>query len=438
MKNRNKADSVVGARRAVPLRDDLKKKIISRVKPTEVAQRHLRAVEHPGVAEAVREIIADVRKNGDRALVRLTKKFDRVALKNVRTPIRKPRFNATLRKDMELAWERILRYHREYADASGVTNDGEEGIWGRVVRPLGRVGIYVPAGSAPLFSTLLMAAGAARAAGVKEIAVVSPPPVVDAIHVAARIAGVTELYQVGGAQAIAALAYGTRSIRPVDKIVGPGNMYVAEAKRQVFGHVGIDSVAGPSEILIIADESASADVVAADMIAQAEHDVEAASILLTTSRRLADEVPARLAERLRNLPRRKIAAESLRRNGMIALCRNLAEMIAVSNEVAPEHLEIVIKSPWRAVDRITAAGAIFLGDSSPEVLGDYIAGPNHILPTGRTARFSPPLSARDFVAVSSIQSFSPAAARRLAGPAARLARAEQLEGHARSIESRLR
>lgn len=388
------------------------------------------------VTETVREIIDEVRRDGDKALIRLTARFDKVRLNSVKQPATRAKVSAQLTKDMEMAYERILRYHTEYADRSRVTPDGAGGLWGRMVRPLRRIGIYVPGGTAPLFSTVLMAVAAARAAGVKEIVVASPPPIHPTILAAARLTGVTELYRVGGAQAIAALAHGTKTIRPVEKIVGPGNKFVTEAKRQVFGTVGIDGLAGPTEILILADETANPEIVAADLIAQAEHDVIARPVLASTSTKLISETRRILTRRLSDLPRREVAETSLRNEGMAIKCKNEIEMIELANFMAAEHLEILTVDPWKIAEQVEAAGAIFVGPDSPEVLGDYVAGPNHVLPTARTARFSAPLSARDFVAVSSVQSFSPEARRRLSGAAARMARAEELEGHARSIESR--
>jgi histidinol dehydrogenase len=388
------------------------------------------------VTEQVRRIIETVRRDGDRALIRFTREFDRVAIRTVRAPARAVRVPKALIADMKFAWSRILKYHKTFADASGLASPDRGETWGRLVRPLRRVGIYVPGGSAPLFSTLLMAAAAARAAGVREIAVATPPPVADVILAAAKVAGIAEIHQVGGAQAIAALAFGTNSIRPVEKIVGPGNRFVAEAKRQVFGRVGIESVAGPSEILILADRTTDPRFIAADMIAQAEHDSYARAMLLTTDAALVASVQEEVRARLADLPRRTIAEASLRQRGRIAVCGNLKEMLTISDAIAPEHLELLVKDPWKAARQVRAAGAIFVGPDAPEVLGDYVAGPNHVLPTGGTARFSAPLSARDFVSVSSVQEFTAAAAGRLAAPAMRMARAEGLEGHARSIAAR--
>lgn len=412
------------------------KSVIAFLSPEEFLKRAATGDESADVASAVRKIIEEVRSGGDRALMRLTKKFDRVAIRSVRLAKKSPRVSRRLVKDMKLAYSRILRYHRKTADRNVLWREGSSAVFGRIVRPIRRVGVYVPGGSAPLFSTLLMTCAAARAAGVRDIAVATPPPVADTIRAAAQICGVTEIHQVGGAQAIAALAYGTESIAPVDKIVGPGNRFVAEAKRQVFGRVGIDAIAGPSEILILADHTSDPRLIAADLLAQAEHDADARPMLLTTYRDAIPDIARELRAQLATLPRRKIAAASLDRNGCIVLCENRNKMIALANEAAPEHLEILTDDPWNLAKRVTAAGAIFVGADAPEVLGDYIAGPNHVLPTARTARFSSPLSARDFVTAASIQWFAPAAARKLGAPAARMARAEGLEAHARAAEAR--
>lgn len=392
--------------------------------------------------ETVRGIIRAVRRDGDRALKLLTEKYDKVRIREIWVRPRSPRLPAGLRSAMETAYERIIRYHAEFTPRTRVIPNEDGVAWGQIVRPIRRVGIYVPGGTAPLFSTLLMAAGAARAAGVEDLLVTSPPPINGAIFAAAEIAGIGEIYQVGGAQAIAALAVGTESIRPVDKIVGPGNRFVTEAKRQVYGHVGIDSLAGPTEIVVIADESANAGesanvaVIAADLLAQAEHAIDARSILVTTSPRLAKRVQAEVASRMRTLPRSELASVSLRNRGAIVVCVSMDEAISVVNAIAPEHLSIQTEAPMAVAERITAAGAIFLGAHSSEALGDYIGGPNHVLPTFGTARFSGPLSASDFQCVSSVQEFSPEAARRLGKQAAIMARAEGLEGHARSLEAR--
>ncbi|RMH54236.1 MAG: histidinol dehydrogenase [Candidatus Hydrogenedentota bacterium] len=385
----------------------------------------------------VAEVIAAVRSEGDAAVKRYTRLWDGVVLRRVRVGARSPRgISKQFREDMEAAWRRILDYHSRFAAESGIESDGEGGRWGRIVRPLDRIGIYVPGGSAPLFSTLLMAAGAARAAGVCDIVVASPPPIGEEIRAAAEVAGVTEIYAMGGAQAIAALAFGTESVRPVEKIVGPGNRYVTEAKRQVFGVVGIDMLAGPTELLVLSDGSSPAEVIAADLLAQAEHDPAAAPVLATTSSREIPAVMDELRRQLRKLPRSSIAERALGDRGMVIRCRSRRELIEVADAMAPEHLEILTRNPWEIAVRVRAAGAIFIGEFAPEVLGDYVSGPNHILPTSGTARFRGPLDASDFQRISSVQEFTRAAFRRLARVGERLARAESLEGHARSLRVR--
>ena len=394
--------------------------------------------DDPILIETVRAIVRAVRANGDVAIKELSKKYDKIRISQVRIKPKKADVSPALRKAMKVAYKRIIRYHTEFASSSRAELAEEGVVWGRVVRPIQRVGIYVPGGSAPLFSTLLMAAGAAKAAGVPELAVATPPPVNEGILAACEVAGITEIYQVGGAQAIAGLAFGTKSIKPVDKIVGPGNRYVTEAKRQVFGYVGIDSLAGPTDILILADDSASPEYLAADMIAQSEHGVDSQAILVTKSKSLAKKVQEEVARQLEDLPRRKIAAESIRTQSKIVICKTNTEMFAVSNYIAPEHLSIQLKDSWAAVDKITCAGAIFVGQEAPEALGDYITGPNHILPTYGTARFCGPLSTDDFLTTASLQSVTSNALKKLAGPAALMARAEELEGHARSLDVRIK
>jgi histidinol dehydrogenase len=325
--------------------------------------------------------------------------------------------------------ERSFRYR----DALGV-------LLGQEIRPLGRVGLYVPGGQAFYPSSVLMNAIPARVAGVKEVIAVSPPhrdgePA--ALLAAAYIAGVDRLYRVGGAQAVAALAYGTESIAPVDKIVGPGNVFVATAKRLVAGTVAIDMIAGPSEVLVVADADADAELVAADLLAQAEHDADASALCVTPSARLAARVARAVASQLAGLPRSNIAARSLRANGAIIVTRNLDEAIALANEIAPEHLELAVKDAERYVARIAHAGAIFVGESTPEAFGDYLAGPNHVLPTGGTARFSSPLGVYDFVKRTSVIQAPRRALARLADPVLHLAQMEGLGAHGAAVARRL-
>jgi histidinol dehydrogenase len=311
---------------------------------------------------------------------------------------------------------------------------------GQIVRPLERVGIYVPGGMGAYPSTVLMNAIPARVAGVRDVVMVSPASRDGdraSVLAAAAIAGVDEVYRVGGAHAIAALAYGTKTIRPVDKIVGPGNAYVQAAKRMVYGVTDIDKMAGPSEVLVIADDSANARWVAADLIAQAEHGSgDESAMLLTPSRRLAQEVVVALDDALEDLPRAEAVSRALARRGAAVVVKNLAEAFELANRIAPEHLELDVRNPARWLPQVTAAGAVFLGAMSPAPLGDYLAGPNHVLPTGGAARFASPLGAYDFVKRTSIIGASAAALKRLGPEVARLARMEGFEGHARAIELR--
>ena len=337
------------------------------------------------------------------------------------------------------AARRIENYHRAQVRQSYlVETDGT--LLMQKVRPLDRVGAYVPGGTAPYPSTVLMNLIPAKLAGVKEIVMVSPPTcngeISPVILAAAYIAGADRVFQAGGAQAVAALAYGTESIPRVDKIVGPGNAYVAEAKRQVFGPVGIDLVAGPSEIFVIADESCRAATVAADLLSQAEHDVLATAVLATTSRAFAEEVARELESQLAVLPRETIARASIEKNGMILIADSIEEAIDMANELAPEHLELCVDNPFDYVSRIRNAGSVFLGKYCPEALGDYFAGTNHTLPTGGTANYGSPLSVDDFVKKTSFTYYTADALRQVKDSIALFARQEQLEGHARSVLSR--
>ncbi|MGH7960311.1 MAG: histidinol dehydrogenase [Candidatus Binatia bacterium] len=399
------------------------------------------------VEEQVRTILQTVRKKGDRALFSYTRLFDRVRLTPETLTITKPEMAAALaalpkpeRTALQAAAKRIAAFHRKqrqpawsYQDSLGVT-------LGQKITPLERVGVYVPGGKAVYPSSVLMNVIPAKVAGVKEVVVVSPPsPQGDhsGILAAACLAGADALFRIGGAQAIAALAYGTQTVPRVDKIVGPGNIYVATAKRLVFGQVAIDMVAGPSEVLVIADDSASPHYVAADMLSQAEHDELAAPLCLTTSEQVAAAIVQALREQLASLKRREIAAVSLRRHGAIIVARDRAEIIDLANAIAPEHLELAVKNPHSWLKDIRHAGAIFLGHLSTEPFGDYIAGPNHVLPTGGTARFSSPLGVYDFLKRTSIIQASPRALIALGPQVVRLAEMEGLEAHARAVQYRL-
>ncbi len=401
------------------------------------------------INDAVAKIIVDVRRRGDRALFDYTQKFDRVKLtpRTLRVTAAElasapKKIPARDRRALELAARRIARFHRETLERPFAFIDDLGMRLGQLVRPLRRVGLYVPGGMGAYPSSVLMNAIPARVAGVEEIVMVAPPSREgerDAVMAAAAIAGVTEYYRVGGAQAVAALAYGTKSIRAVDKIVGPGNAYVQAAKRMVYGVTDIDKMAGPSEVLVIADSSARADWIAADLIAQAEHGSgDESAILLTSSARVAREVERALESALATLPRAVAVRRVLDRRGAVIIVKDLEEAFALSNEIGPEHLELEIRNPRRWLAKVRAAGAVFLGAMSPAPLGDYLAGPNHVLPTGGSARFASPLGAYDFLKRTSIIEASPRAARELGPSVAHLARMEGFEGHARAMELRSR
>lgn len=405
----------------------------------------------PAQNAAVAEIVAAVKAEGDAALLRYTEAFDRVRLDASELRVTEAEIQAAYDR-VEPAFLEALRraaaniaaFHEKQKRQSWIDVQPDGTMLGMSLRPLARVGLYVPGGKAAYPSSVLMNVLPAKVAGVPQIAMVTPPATggregIDPyILVAAAEAGVTEMYRVGGAQAVAALAYGTASIPAVDKICGPGNIYVALAKRAVFGAVDIDSIAGPSEIVVLADDTADARYVAADMLSQAEHDEMASAMLVTPSERLAREVEAELARQVATLPRREIAERSLAQYGAILTVSDLAEGIAVVNKLAPEHLEIMTEDPLDLLGRIENAGAIFLGPYSSEPVGDYFAGPNHILPTNGTARFSSPLNVDDFVKKSSLIRYSREALLRDAAGIATLARHEGLEAHARAVEIRMK
>ena len=393
------------------------------------------------VTEPVQEIIARVRSQGDRALFHYTRLFDKVDISSLE--VTGEELEAALEQTdkallpvLSSAAENIKAYHSRQK-RTGFSFSPEPGVvLGQKVTPLEKVGIYVPGGTAAYPSTVLMTAIPAKIAGCGEIIMVSPPEISPAILAAAKIAGVDRIFRVGGAQAIAALAYGTQTIPRVDKIVGPGNAYVAEAKRQVFGQVAIDMIAGPSEILIIADEVSSPAHVAADMLSQAEHDRLASAVLITTSRSLAEQVQKELEAQVSRLPRKEIAQASLEGQGKIILAASIPQAMEISNRLAPEHLELMVESPMDYLDAIKNAGSVFLGRYCPEPVGDYWAGPNHTLPTGGTARFSSPLSVDDFVKKSQFTAYSQEALQKAGDKIAYFAQAEGLEAHARSITIR--
>lgn len=397
-------------------------------------------------AEAdVRAIIETVRSQGDQALKAYTKQFDGAEISSVE--VGQGAIDEGFRRADPLlvdilyrAAERISAFHQHQL-RSGFQCCNESGvILGQKVMPLERVGLYVPGGTAAYPSSVLMNAIPAKLAGVKELCMVTPPgkdgKIAPAILAAARVCGVDRVFRIGGAQAVAALAYGTESVPKVDKIVGPGNRFVAEAKRQVFGIVGIDMVAGPSEILVVADESANAQVVAADLLSQAEHDKAASAVLITDSEALATAVQAAIEEQLPKLKREEIARVSIDTNGKIIVAEDIAAAVRIANEIAPEHLELCVAEPFRWLNDIQNAGSIFLGNHCPEALGDYFAGPNHTLPTGGTARFSSPLSVDDFVKKSQYLYYTPEALAVAQQTVSNFAKKEGLTGHARSVDIR--
>jgi histidinol dehydrogenase len=409
---------------------------------------HASSTDDPALRETVSAILRDVARNGDEAVLEYTARFDRLHAGSVAElrvgPERLARAAAELDRDLyralERAAENIRAFHERQVDRGflDVLPDGT--LLGQRVLPLRRVGVYVPGGQAAYPSSVLMNVVPARVAGVDEIVMTSPAPdgqVVPAVLAAAHLAGVHEVVTIGGAQAVGALAYGTGEIGRVDKIVGPGNRWVAEAKRQVFGWVDIDMVAGPSEILVIADAAASPRQVAADLIGQAEHDPDAISWLVTDSARLAEAVPAELDRLLEANPRREIATRSLTENGLILVVPSLEAAAEAANHRAPEHLELLVRAPLALLGRIRNAGAIFLGAFSPEPVGDYFAGPNHVLPTGGTSRWASPLGVYDFVKRTSLIGYSEAKLRADADEVIRLAEAEGLHGHAEAVRVRL-
>lgn len=405
----------------------------------------------PEQNEAVLTIIDAVRREGNAAVQRYTEQYDGMALTpdgfrvdEAELEAACARVDADFVAALREAAANIRDFHERQKRQSWMDIRPDGVMVGMNVRPLKRVGVYVPGGSVAYPSSVLMNVIPAKVAGVKEIVMVTPPAtggqagIKPEILVAAKEAGVKEIYRIGGAQAVAALAYGTETIAPVDKIVGPGNIYVALAKRYVFGVVDIDSIAGPSEIAVLADDTADPRYVAADMLSQAEHDAMASSILVTTSKQLAEATQAELAAQLATLPRRDIAGKSLADYGAILLARDKQEAIDTINRLAPEHLEIMTAAPLEDAGRIENAGAIFLGAWSSEPVGDYFAGPNHILPTNGTARFASPLSVDDFVKKQSLISYSRSALAASGGHIMKLARGEGLEAHARAIEIRMR
>lgn len=401
--------------------------------------------EEETLEKTVRTIIEDVRNCGDEALKRYAKQFDNTNLDEI--AVTEEEFDAAYREanpavveSIRLAVKNIYEYHLRARKQGDLNTDGVGRTTGFVVRPVNRAGIYVPGGTAPLFSSVCMGVLPAKAAGVKEIYVTTPArdgKINPLTLVAAKECGAKAVFRVGGAQAIAALAYGTESVPKVDVIAGPGNIFVTLAKKQVYGQVGVDMLAGPSEILIIADKTAVPKYVAADLLSQAEHDVRARAILLTDSKELAKAVDKEVSRQLALLPRSQIASESLEKNGGIVLLDDIEEAAAFANLVAPEHLELAVERPEFFLPKIEHAGAVFLGNYTPESIGDYFAGPDHILPTGGTAKFCSVLSADVFTRKMSVISYTKEALKRDGGHVIRLATSEYLDAHANAVKIRM-
>ncbi|KAB7704174.1 histidinol dehydrogenase [Bacillus aerolatus] len=393
----------------------------------------------------VQHIIQTVQSQGDDALRTYTKQFDGAELESLQVTQEEideaySEFPEQMIKVIKEARDNIFTFHQKQLRETWTYTDSNGSVLGQKMTPLDSAGVYVPGGTAAYPSSVLMNVMPAKVAGVERIVMVSPPGpdgrLPAGVLVAAEIAGVQEIYKVGGAQAIAALAYGTESIKPVDKITGPGNIYVALAKREVFGDVDIDMIAGPSEIAVLADESARPAEIAADLLSQAEHDTRASSVLVTPSRTLAEETAAEVEKQLAGLPREAIARQAIDSYGAIYVTKNMKEAVGVINQLAPEHLEVMTENAMDIVEDIRHAGAIFVGRFSSEPIGDYFAGPNHVLPTNGTARFSSPLNVDDFMKKSSLIMYSEQAFRENAEKVAAFARLEGLEAHARAVEIR--
>lgn len=396
------------------------------------------------IEEQVREIVQQVIQNGDQALRAYSKKFDHVELGHLSISketmmLGYQRVEKEVIDALEAAKENIVSYHKKQKHYDFMDTE-KSGVWrGQLVLPLARVGIYVPGGTAAYPSSVLMSVLPAKIAGVKEIVMVTPPSsagIPDVILAAAKIAGVDKIFQVGGAQGIAALAYGTETVPKVDKIVGPGNIYVATAKKQVFGAVGIDMIAGPSEIAILADDTGNPVYIAADLLSQAEHDTLARAILVTNSVELGEKVEKEINRQLQTLPRKTIAEKAIKNHGQIIIAATVEEMFTIINEIAPEHLEIQLSDPISYLHEIKNAGSIFLGEYASEPVGDYFSGTNHVLPTSGTAKFYSPLGVYDFVKYSQVTYYTKEALAEAKDAIALLARKEGLEAHARAVECR--
>lgn len=399
-----------------------------------------------GVEDIVSDIIDNVRQNGDRALREYSLKFDRAVVENLEvTKEEIEEAYASEDKDfistLEKARDNIHHFHSHQVRNNFIINDKDGVILGQKITPIEKVGLYVPGGTARYPSSVLMNAVPAKIAGVKEIVMVTPPDetgkIPAPILAAAKVAGVDRIFKTGGAQAVAALAYGTETVTKVDKVVGPGNVFVATAKRMLYGIVDIDMIAGPSEILVLADGTCNPEFVAADLLSQAEHDKLASAVLITDSEELAYKVSEELEKQIPELPRCEIARTSIDTNGKIIIADNMKQAVSISNEIAPEHLEVCVENPFELLNLITNAGSIFLGKNVPESLGDYFAGPNHTLPTSGTARFSSPLSVDDFIKKSSFIYFSGEALNEVGEDVVRFAEKEGLQAHGRAVSKRL-
>ena len=415
----------------------------SELRPQEVFARVENAVN---VEEIVAEIIANVRKNGDKALYEYCEKFDKAKLDHLQVTAEEiqdavvsvdPKFLEILRR----AAANIRKFHEQQVRRSFIINDENGIVMGQKIIPIDRAGLYVPGGTAAYPSTVLMDSIPAKIAGCKEVVMVTPPSADGKINpvilAAASIAGIDKIYKLGGAQAIAALAYGTESVPKVDKIVGPGNAFVAEAKKQVFGTVSIDMIAGPSEILIVADGATNPRHAAADLLSQAEHDKLASAVLVTDSMELAQAVQAEIEQQIPSLLRTDIARVSIDNNGKIIVADTLSQAIDIANEIAPEHLELLVDNPFDYLDSIRHAGSVFMGRNCPEALGDYLAGPNHTLPTSGTAKFSSPLSVDDFIKKTQYTYYTAQALANVAQDVAFFAKQEGLTAHAKSAVIRM-
>ncbi len=400
-----------------------------------------------GVEDIVSDIIDNVKLNGDKALKEYSLKFDKAEIECLE--VTKEEIEAAYNSEdkefiatLEKARENIHHFHSHQVRNNFIINDKDGVILGQKITPIEKVGLYVPGGTASYPSSVLMNAVPAKIAGVKEIVMVTPPDksgnIPAPILAAAKVAGVDRIFKTGGAQAVAALAFGTESMPKVDKVVGPGNVFVATAKRMLYGIVDIDMIAGPSEILVLADGTCNPEYVAADLLSQAEHDKLASAVLITDSEELANKVSEELEKQIPELPRHEIARTSIDTNGKIIIAENMKQAVEISNEIAPEHLEVCVDNPFELLNLITNAGSIFLGKNVPESLGDYLAGPNHTLPTSGTARFSSPLSVDDFIKKSSFIYFSEDALNEVGEDVVRFANKEGLHAHGRAVSKRLK